>query len=94
MCYWFQITCQRQRAPAPAARMRYTSTYIRTQLLANYYNTTTHATFHEAIYNYKATGTHYYTCLHHVVMEYCGHAEIVYAFQWIEKKVMKGSIKE
>ena len=54
----------------------------------------THATFHEAIYNYKATGTHYYTCLHHVVMECCGHAEIVYAFQWIEKKVMKGSIKE
>ena len=27
-------------------------------------------------------------------MECCGHAEIVYAFQWIEKKVMKGSIKE
>ena len=33
-----------------------------------------------------------------VAMECCGHAEIVleivYAFQWIEKKVMKGSIKE
>ena len=25
-------------------------------------------------------------------MECCGHAEIVYSFQWIEKKVMKGSI--
>ena len=54
----------------------------------------THATFHEAIYNYKTAGTHYCTCLHLVAMEYCGHAEIVYAFQWIEKKVMKGSIKE
>ena len=27
-------------------------------------------------------------------MEYCGQAEIVYAFQWIEKKVKKGRIKE
>ena len=27
-------------------------------------------------------------------MKYCGHAEIVYAFQSIEKKVMKGRIKE
>ena len=27
-------------------------------------------------------------------MECCGHAEIVYAFQSIEKKVKKGSIKE
>ena len=27
-------------------------------------------------------------------MECCGHAEIVYAFQWIEKKVKKGRIKE
>ena len=27
-------------------------------------------------------------------MECCGHAEIVYAFQSIEKKVMKGRIKE
>ena len=27
-------------------------------------------------------------------MECCGHAEIVYAFQLIEKKVKKGSIKE
>ena len=54
----------------------------------------THATFHEVIYNYKAAGAHYCTCLHLVAMECCGHAEIVYAFQWIEKKVMKGSIKE
>ena len=47
----------------------------------------------EAICNYKMAGVHYCTCLH-LVMECCGHAEIVYAFQWIEKKVKKGSIKE
>ena len=49
---------------------------------------------HEAICNYKTAGTHYCNYLHLVAMECCGHAEIVYAFQWIEKKVMKGSIKE
>ena len=35
----------------------------------------TRATFHEAIYNYKAAGVHYCTCLHLVAMECCGHAE-------------------
>ena len=53
---------------------------------------------HEAICNYpsnyKMAGAHYCTCLHLVAMECCGRAEIVYAFQWIEKKVMKGSIKD
>ena len=49
---------------------------------------------HEAICKYKMAGMHYYTCLHLVAVECYGHAEIVYAFQWIEKKVMKGSIKE
>ena len=45
---------------------------------------------HEAICNYNTTaGTHYCTCLHLVAMECCGYAEIVYAFQLIEKKVMK-----
>ena len=42
---------------------------------------------HEAICNYETAGAHYCTCLHLVAMECCGHAEIVYAFQWIEKKV-------
>ena len=52
----------------------------------------THATFHEAIYNYKTVGAPYYTCLHlvwNVVV-----IQIVYAFHLIEKKVMKGRIKE
>ena len=50
---------------------------------------------HEAICNYKTAGAHYCTCLHLVWnMECCGHAEIVYAFQSIEKKGKKGSIKE
>ena len=40
---------------------------------------------HEGIYNYKTTGAHYCTCC----MECCGQAEIVYAFQSIEKKVKK-----
>ena len=48
---------------------------------------------HEAICNYKTAGVHYCTCLHLVAMECCGRTEIVYTFQWIEKKVMKGSIK-
>ena len=44
---------------------------------------------HEAICNYKTAGTLLY--LFTPCMECCGHAEIVYAFQSIEKK---GSIKE
>ena len=39
---------------------------------------------HEAICNYKTAGAHYCTC-----MECYGHAEIIYAFQLIEKKVKK-----
>ena len=39
---------------------------------------------HEAICNYKTAGAHYCTCLHLVAMECCGHAEIVYDFQWID----------
>ena len=49
---------------------------------------------HEVICNYKTAGVHYCTCLHLVWNAGCGHAEIVYAFQSIEKKVKKGSIKE
>ena len=49
---------------------------------------------HKAICNYKMAGAHYCTCLHFVAMKCCGHAEIVYAFQWIEKKIMKGSTTE
>ena len=48
---------------------------------------------HEAICNYK-TGRHALLYLFTPCMECCGQAEIVYAFQWIEKKVKKGSIKE
>ena len=50
---------------------------------------------HEAISNYKMAGVHY--CILYLFtpcMECCGHAEIVYAFQLIEKKAKKGSIKE
>ena len=50
---------------------------------------------HEAICNYKMAGVHYCNLyLFTPCMECCGHAEIVYAFQSIEKKVKKGSIKE
>ena len=49
---------------------------------------------HEAICNYKTAGTCYCTCFNTPYMEFCGHTEIVYAFQSIEKKVKKGSIKE
>ena len=52
----------------------------------------THATFHEAIYNYKTAGTHYCTCLHlvwNVVV-----VQIVYTFHSIEKKVMKGRMAQ
>ena len=50
---------------------------------------------HEVICNYKMAGVHYCNLyLFTPCMECCGHAEIVYAFQLIEKKVMKGSIKE
>ena len=51
----------------------------------------THVTFHEAIYNYKTAGAHYRTCLYlvwNVVV-----TQIVHAFHSIEKKVMKGRIK-
>ena len=48
---------------------------------------------HEAICNYKMAGVHYCNLyLFTPCMECCGHAEIVYAFQSIEKKVKKGSI--
>ena len=50
---------------------------------------------HEAICNYKMAGVHYCNLyLFTPCMECCGQAEIVYAFQSIEKKVKKGSIKE
>ena len=49
---------------------------------------------HEAICNYKTAGAHYCTCLHLVWNVVVKKAEIVYAFQSIEKKVKKGSIKE
>ena len=48
---------------------------------------------HEAICNYK-NGRRALLYLFTPCMECYGHAEIVYAFQSIEKKVMKGSTKE